>query len=191
MDKNKVLLSQSEIDVLVKFLYDKKENVAGEVLEQSSVDKLLHILQTGGQKLYFDSDVPRVKSESPTVILKLEGEENIGEQQKFCELVCEINEQTGYIIVSCINKNSGNRYNITPTCLEQAVFIKDDTAEWGYAVPPLTFDILASLLQVKYTKETFDKVCDIYSDRMYGDKNHLIPYIYMPSSQNLLQHLLG
>lgn len=191
MDNNKVLLSQNEIDVLIKFLNSKNESISGEVLEQSSVDKLLHILKSGGQKLYFDSDLPKFKEGNGTAILVLDGESNIGEQQKFCELEYETDPQTGYVKIFCVNKNSGSKYNMTPTCLEQVTYLNGDTTEWGYAVPPLTFDIVAALLQVKYTKATFDKVCETYSKKMFGDKNHPIPSIYMPTSQNLLQHLMG
>lgn len=191
MDNNKTLLSQSEIDVLVRFLNSKKDVVTGEVLEQSSVDKLLSLLQSRGQKLYFDSDMPQLKAGSGTAILVLDGEANIGEQQRACELECEIDHQSGYVKVICVNKDNGNKYNMTPTCLEQASYMKGDTTVWGYAIPPLTFDTIATLLQVKYAKSTFDKVCEIYAERMFGDKSHLIPHIYMPSSQNLLQHLLG
>lgn len=192
MDKNKVLLSQSEIDVLIKFLDMKKDKVGVEVLEQSSVDKLLNILRSGNgeQKLYFDSNLPEFKENSGTAILVLDEDANIGDQQQFCELTCEIDGDTEYMKIICINKQNGNRYNMTPACLEQVKYINEDIAEWGYAVPPLTFDTVASLLQVKYTKATFDKVCEVYAEKMFGDKTHSISSIYMPAAGNLIQHLL-
>ena len=43
MSDNKALLSQSEIDALVSFL-KTKEKIGGEVLNQSSIDRLVEIL---------------------------------------------------------------------------------------------------------------------------------------------------
>lgn len=189
---NKVLLSQDEIDVLINFLTQKNDKVGGEVLEQGSVDKLLNLLKSGNgsQKLYFDSSISQVKGAKGTAILVLDGEANIGEQQEFCRLECEVDSDTGFIHILCSNTKNGNRYNMTPTCLEQVKYLSGDTTEWGYAVPPLTFDTVATLLQVKYTKATFDMICEIYAERLFGNKKHSIPSMYMPAAQDLIQHLV-
>lgn len=189
MDKNKVLLSQNEIDVLIKFLRSKQE-VNAEVLEQESVDKLLNLLSGDeSQKLYFDSILPKIKEGSGTAILVLDGVENLNEQQSFCKLECKVDESTAYLHILCVNTKSGNNYDMTPTCLEQVKYVSGDTSEWGFTVPPLTFDKVAALLQVKYTKATFDFVCEKYAEVMFGDKNHSIPFMYMPAAQDLIQHL--
>lgn len=190
MNENMALLSQDEIDILLNFLADKRTELNGGVLDQESVDKLINLLRAGTfQKLHFDTSLPKITGGIGTAILVLDGEENIGAQQEFCRLEQSIDEKSGYVKILCVNKQSGNRYEMTPTCLEQVRYVADDTSTWGYAIPPLTFDRVASLLQVKYTKSTFDAVCERYAEKMFGDKRHMIPSIYMPSANELIQHL--
>lgn len=45
------LLSQNEIDVLVKFLLEKKETLGTDVMNQKSIDKLIMLIQTDHEKL--------------------------------------------------------------------------------------------------------------------------------------------
>ena len=78
---------------------------------------------------------------------------------------------------------------MTPTCLEQVRYVSEDDVQWGYAIPPLTFDKVANLLQVKYTKATFDFICERFAEKLLGDKTCTIPSIYMPSANDLIQHL--
>jgi len=187
---NKVLLSQSEIDVLIRFLSSNKERINDEVLSQSSVDKLLFLLQTHEQKVYFDSQMPKFREGSGTAILVLAGEVNFANQQTQCELTYEIDQSTNYVKIICINNTTGNKYNMTPRCLERITYLIGDNSEWGYAIPPLTFASIASLLQVKYSKATYDGICELFAERLFGDKKHTIPYIYMPSAQDMLQNMV-
>lgn len=55
------LLSQNEIDVLVKFLLEKKETLGTDVMNQKSIDKLIMLIQTDHEKLstYLDSSYAR------------------------------------------------------------------------------------------------------------------------------------
>lgn len=189
MSENMALLSQEEIDTLVSFLTQKRGIDSG-VLDQDSIDKLIYLLKSGTlQKLRFDSRLPKTHNGNGTAILVLDGEDNLGGQQEFCRLEFEVDPMDEYVHIYCVNRKSDTRYEMTPTCLEQVRYISDDTAEWGYTVPPLTFDKVASLLQVKYTKATFDAVCERYAEKMFGDKKHSIPSMYMPSANDLIQHL--
>ncbi|MDE7300137.1 MAG: hypothetical protein K2N94_15175, partial [Lachnospiraceae bacterium] len=80
-------------------------------------------------------------------------------------------------------------YGITPKCMEQVRYIDGDDSQWGYAVPPLTFDKMAVLLSVKYTKSSFDQVTRVFSERMFGQEGIQVPDLYMPTAYSLIHHL--
>ena len=187
MSENMALLSQEEIDTLIEFILENSgKGEVGEVLDQKSIDKLIMLLKAGPKnKLRFDAETPYVVGKA---FLVLDGNADAAEQRKNCTLECRINPNNGYAQVVCINKALNKEYILTPTCLESLQYVKDD-AEWGYAVPPLTFDKIASLLDVKYTKAAFDYVCELYAKKMYGDGKHEVSSIYMPSANALIQHL--
>ncbi len=189
MNENMALLSQKEIDTLVSFLTQERKIDSG-VLDQDSIDKLISLLRSGTlQKLQFDSRLPKTYGGSGTAILILDGEDNLKGQQEFCRLETEIDSETDYIHIICINYKTNTRYEMTPTCLEQVRYVSEDDVQWGYAIPPLTFDKVANLLQVKYTKATFDFICERFAEKLLGDKTCAIPSIYMPSANDLIQHL--
>lgn len=213
MDENKVLLSQMEIDVLVEFLLQQKEKV-GEVMDQASIDRLIALLRPGMARekkgtpipeaateklespmpeqmeefdIKYDSLIPEPKGSEQTPILLLE--EELECEQKDCVLECEADAATGYLGIFCADRKSGKRYRITPKCVEQVRYIKGDASEWGYALPPLAFDQIAALMKVKYTKKTFDKVCEIFAVRIFGTTDQQIPNLYMPTVNSLIHHL--
>ena len=59
MNRNKSfsLLSQQEIDTLVKFLTEKKKGVDSDVMSQTSIDKLLRLIQTDKNRLVLNSSI--------------------------------------------------------------------------------------------------------------------------------------
>ena len=74
-------------------------------------------------------------------------------------------------------------------CMEQMRYIDGDQSEWGYAVPPLTFDKLSVLLSVKYTKSSFNQITRIFSEKMFGQESIPVPDLYMPTAYSLIHHL--
>ena len=78
---------------------------------------------------------------------------------------------------------------LTPKCMEQMRYISGDDSEWGRAMVPLTFDQIAVLFSVKYSKATFDKITKIFTERMYGEAETNISDIYMPTAYNLIRHM--
>ncbi len=60
MAENRTLLSQSEIDALVSFLQHddtSKKTTIGEVLDQSSIDKLVDLIRLNNDRgVFLDSD---------------------------------------------------------------------------------------------------------------------------------------
>lgn len=190
MNDNMALMSQTEIDVLVNFLTAQKEKVTNEVMDQESIDRLIKLLRTDMVRdVKFDTNVPESKREDSSALLLIDAIGDLKKQQKNCQLQYRIAERTGYVEIICHDKRSGKDYAITPKCMEQVRYIRDDDSQWGYAVPPTTFDKISALLSVKYTKETFDMVCNDFAEKMYGSKDIQIADIYMPTAYSMIHHL--
>lgn len=189
MGENMALLSQEEIDTLLEFLIQQKSKVGMEVMDQDSIDRLISLLHSNAvREIKYDTLIPEAKGMDTTAILVLD-EDGIEGQQQNCVLECEVDEQSGYLKIFCCNRKNGKKYAVTPKCLEQVRYIKDDTSEWGFAIPPLTFDQIAALTKIKYTKKTLDQVCRIYSSKIFGNADKKVPNLYMPSVYNLIHHL--
>lgn len=186
MSDNMRLLSQEEIDTLVEFLTEKR-NVSGQVLDQKSIDILVSVLQD--QHL-----MKKVNMAGRTVMpglsqtLLLDEEVDLILQQQNCRLLFEVNSD-GTVSVICKNVNTGKCHIMTPACLEQGIMSEGDGSAWGRAVAPIVFDSIATMLQVEYSRSTFAAVCERYAEIMYGDKDVVLPAIYMPNGNQLMQHM--
>lgn len=189
MSDNFTLLSQNEIDTLLDFLVKQKEKFGNEVMDQASIDRLISLLHTDGEnEIKFDEVVPETKNDA-NALLVIGDFGSIAEQQGKCVLDCIRDEKTGYMRIVCRNNENGKEYSITPNCMEQLRYVNGDSSEWGYAVPPLTFDKIAVLLSVKYTKKAFDEVSRSFAKCMYGDEEASIAELYMPTAQQLVKHM--
>ncbi len=189
MEQNKILLSQSEIDTLLAFLQNKKENVTADVLDQENIDKLIFLLQSSEkQKLRFDSVIPAINLPGSYPFIILDSSEDMNSQKKNCILTC-IKTDDHLISILCTNQKSGTVYNITPSCLEKRQYFSDTESMWGTAVPPIVFDQIATLLQVQYTKETYQFVCQCFAEIIFRDSHAVIPSYYIPLEASLLKNL--
>lgn len=187
MNQNMALLSQTEIDTLLDFL--QKSKVGEEVMDQTSIDRLINLLQTDKKpQLKFNASIPEMRSHDEQPILLLDGISNI-EEQKRCVLECRVDADTKYLHIVCRDDAKDAEYEITPTCVSELRFRRTDTSCWGYAIPPVTFDHIAALMTVKYTKSVFDAVCRIFAEHMFGDAQIIIPEIYMPTTYDLIHNL--
>lgn len=187
MNQNMALLSQKEIDTLLDFL--QKSKVGEEVMDQTSIDRLINLLQTDQKReLKFNANIPEMHSQDEQPILLLDGITNI-EEQKRCVLDCRVNADTKYMHIICRDELKGDEYEITPACVGELRFRRTDTSCWGYAIPPVTFDHIAALMTVKYKKSVFDTVCRAFAEHMFGDAQITIPEIYMPTTYDLIHNL--
>ena len=187
MGENMALLSQGEIDILLDFLLKRKSDVGMEVMDQDSIDKLIALLRAGGRnQIRFDTTVPEVKDDTAVPILMIDESR---EAQDECLLECEV-AANGFLKIYCMNQMTNRRLRITPNCIERMYYSEEDQSEWGRVLPPAMFDKIAALLKVKYTKKTFDEVCNLYIKAAYGDNSeHQIPEIFMPTAHQLIRHL--
>ena len=182
MNTNKTLLSQSEIDALVSFL-KTKEQVGNEVLDQSSIDRLVEILMDVNADETATGDTMRFYGNT---ILSLE--KDIAVQKEQCTLLYEKDED-GFVHIICANTITGVQYEITPECLSQSCIVNSTGESWGYAVMPVLFDLVAQQLRVKYRPETFSKVCKDYAKLMYGNPEAALPNVYLPTAARVLDNM--
>ncbi len=187
MSENMALLSQGEIDILLDFLLKRKRDVGMEVMDQDSIDKLIALLRAGGAtQVRFDTAVPEVKDSTAVPILVIDESR---EAQDECLLECEV-DANGFLKVYCMNQMTNRRLRVTPNCVERMYYAEEDQSEWGRVLPPVMFDKIAALLKVKYTKKTFDEICNLYMKAAYGENSEQqIPEIFMPTAHQLISHL--
>ena len=181
MNDNRALLSQEEIDALVSFL-KTKEKIGNEVLDQASIDRLVEILTeakvsdgtVGGGRFYGNA--------------VLSVEKDIAVQREQCTLLYEKDELNCAHII-CENYVTGMRYEITPESLSQSCFVESSGESWGFAVMPALFDLAALQLQVKYTAETFSKVCKDFAKVLFGSSKAELPNVYLPTAARVLDNI--
>lgn len=174
------LLSQQEIDTLVSFLTDKKA-VNSDVLSQKSIDKLISFIQSDPEKVGLES-LLSYDAIDATFLKKLQFREN---DSDICELQFDIIPSSSYICIKVYNTVTGQTLTLTPE-----LFDETDTEDWGFAIPPVFFNHIASILDIKYSQETYDLVCKTFKKISYGDASHKIPKIYLPSNEEHLECLL-
>ena len=95
MNRNKSfsLLSQQEIDTLVKFLTEKKKGVGSDVMSQNSIDKLIRLIQTDKDRIVLNSSIA-VDSLTMTFLEEIHFRDSSDE---LCELRCNVNPETNYL----------------------------------------------------------------------------------------------
>ena len=184
MAENRALLSQDEIDALVSFL-TTKETVGNEVLDQSSIDRLVRVLSD--QKLAEEAKVAGgVGRFSANSVLSVEAD--IAVQREQCTLLYE-KDGKDFAHIICANRVTGARYEITPECLNQTTLVENTEESWGRAVMPLLFDLAAMQLQITYTAEVFSAVCGDYAKVMFGNEKAQLPNVYLPTAARVLENI--
>lgn len=185
-DSNLSLLNQNEIDILVRFLVDKKNSVDSSVLNQESIDKLIHLIR--------NNELRRLNPDSQDIspdlaaanLLKLNLQEQPGQ---LCELTFKSNQDTGYLEFYAVNPVTGKEQKITPAVYEKITLAEDDS-EWGYSVAPCLFDKIAARFALKYSRETYSELCKHYALKNYGSEESSIPTVFLPSLSIIKKHLI-
>lgn len=174
------LLNQKEIDVLVDFLTDQKTSLNSEVMNQKSIDKLIALITGDESRIVTDVF-------NPFSSVDLQFLEDIGfrNSTEVCELRCDVDSDTGYLLLNAVNITTGKVLPVTPKLISS-----DDIEEWGYCISPTFFNRIAKVFNFKYTRDTHDKICNIYAKHTYGDENHKLSNLSLPENQNLLECLL-
>lgn len=172
---NNTLLSQGEIDTLIRFLTNHDQKIQDSVLSQDSIDKLVSLLQKNGDT---NMDLFNMSSE----VTPLPAEDLSGHSLSFT-----INETTGFLTI--IAHNDGAELIITPLSVNSLKVMNDDS-EWGVCIEPVIFDKIASIFKVKYTKATYDAVCELFCTKRYGNADAVIPTIYLPTADSIANNMI-
>lgn len=175
------LLSQLEIDTLVAFLTEKKNSINSDVLNQESIDKLIMLLHTDKERMAL-SNLLLSSSAGMELLSATNFRSDIHE---VCELLFQVNNDTGFVELKIFNTVSKETIELTPR-----LFSKGDSEHWGAAIQPSFFNRIAHVLTLKYTQETHDNVCRRFAKIMYGDENFKLPLIYLPGNEALIESLL-
>lgn len=178
-EKNMTLLTQGEIDTLVGFLEQKKGTISDEVMSQDSIDKLIYLVSSqSSEGIKFD------RLFNPSIQSKCLEKAGLKEEGQTCELLFETEET--FVVLKIRNQETGKEKVLTPEG-----FTKEDMdnqeGEWGVSIMPALFDEIAIVLGVKYTQETYQKVCEKFAQTMFGDRDYKIPSVYLPSDKMLEQ----
>lgn len=178
-ERSMALLTQGEIDTLIGFLEQKKELISDEVMSQESIDKLIYLVSAQSSE-----GIRFSRLFQPNIQSKCLEAAGLKEEGQTCELLFETGEQ--FILLKLYNQETEKEMLLTPEG-----FAKEDLShqegEWGKSIMPALFDEIAIVLGVKYTQETYQKVCETFAQNMYGDKNYKIPSVYLPSDRILEQ----
>lgn len=173
---NNTLLSQQEIDALVAFLQTKSDTNIGQVLDQSSIDKLIELVKYNNEKGVFFTKGSSANLGNAEII---DPESDIAMEKDDCTLECETSSN-GFLEVYCYNKKTDKKYHLSPACLDKGCYVHEDDSEWGYAISPKTFNKLANLFGISYTTDTYYFVCSTFAKVMYGRSDAHIAIIYCP-----------
>ena len=172
---NNTLLSQGEIDTLIRFLTNHDQKIQDAVLSQDSIDKLVSLLQKNGDT---NMDLFNMSSE----VTPLPAEDLSGHSLTFT-----VDDATGFIKI--VAHNDGAELIITPLSVSSLKVTNDDS-EWGICIEPVIFDKIASIFKVKYTKATYDAICELFSTKRYGKPDAVIPTIYLPTADSIANNMI-
>lgn len=185
MNQNMTLLSQDEIDTLVDFLMEKKQEVNNQVLNQSSIDRLIHLIRTthinnvrAGSSIASDKQSNRIKT-----AMKIRTQE-----AQICELKVQVLEN-GFLDVTIVNQSTGCTYKVTPNGASEMT-ISDDDSQWGKCISPYTFVDISDAYDAKFSEETYEKLCSIYAKVKFDDENYQLPDFFLPEEGTIAQLLL-
>lgn len=179
---NFTLLTQDEIDTLVDFLVDKKQDIRNEVLSQQSIDKLIRLIQSNDTGRIRMNPVVQEEENTAELLVKLG---LCGNQAEKCYLEVRVNEATSYVELYAVNREMSREHKITPDNLVNLNF-DDSESEWGYSIVPASFDEVAVTFGLQYDRETLDRVCMIYAEKNYGSREAKVPAAFLPLSNRLL-----
>lgn len=174
------LLSQSEIDTLIEFLSDKRDEVDSSVLNQESIDKLLEMLRFNDGRAKKDEILRMGEVEGTLADLV-----TVRHGDDVCALEYSVDEESDFIRLEAVNTVTKERMEITPE-----MFDEGDGECWGHCIAPLVLHRMARALKVKYTADTYENLCRRYAKYIYGDESRKLPFLFMPGNRENIGNIL-
>ncbi|MBP5185155.1 MAG: hypothetical protein J6113_08610, partial [Lachnospiraceae bacterium] len=171
---------------LLNFLTEKK--VSSSIMDQDSIDKLISFLQSDeGSGFRFDAMLEDTSITDSSVII-LPGNENINDPEG-SRLSFKVSESDTLEIFCTVASGAG--YAISPDTVQKVKYLSGDDSSWGRAITPRNFDLIAKLLNAKYTKETYVNLCTRFATVNYPANGAVIASIYLPGEGALLERMIG
>ncbi len=185
MSENMTLLSQTEIDTLVQFLMEKKQDVHNEVLNQDSIDRLIHLIRTTHVNGVRNGSTVGVNAAQNRIKTALQIRDN---EKQICELTIHVMEN-GFLEVLILNRDTGMTYKVTPVGAS-GITISDDDSQWGRCISPYTFVDISDAYGARFSEDTYNKICSIYAKVKFHDESYKIPDFFLPEEGAVAQALL-
>jgi hypothetical protein len=184
---DRALLSQKEIDILVKFLIEQKQcSTQSSVLTQDSIDKLILLLQNNNVDL-LKLDISSINKNSNY------GTEDIlnniipYDATLTYELSFEVIDNKVHLLAT--HPETNTILHVTPKSLELKYIVADESY-WGCCIEPNLFDKIATIFHFKYKRKTLDSITKLFIEKMYGTNAIELPIIYNPSTISISQNLI-
>ena len=184
-ESNFSLLTQEEIDTLVAFLSNHKL-VSNDVLNQNSVDKLIHLVKHNDINRVDLDDIGLKVPKEYDILQELQLRENTSE---VCELLFSIDEKTQYLVLTARNTVTGKEKIISPAVLDRRELV-ETASYWGYSITPILFDKIARIFSLKYSRNTYESIYNLFAEKNFGSADLKVPSFYCPTSNQLLDNLL-
>ena len=185
VEKNFTLLTQAEIDTLVDFLQEKKDSLGDEVLTQESIDKIIRMVKTRHTR-HFAQNNKFWAAESEQYLISIGFRKNM---EELCELKLRKKEDD-FVELYIVNHASGKEMVLLPEDFSDPTAKKTVSEGWGYSIIPAFFDQIAEVFALRYTKETYDKVCEIFAEKNFGKKELEIPAAFVCDGTFAIDRLL-
>ena len=173
-ETNMSLLSQSEIDALITFLNENRNNdsIGGDTLSQSSINKLIELVKS----------IPSLDKNVllNTAAIKADASSFFSDKNnvKDYELAFKTNDD-GQINIFACNVETNDIITIYPAMIS-STDTENFPETWGSCMSPNTFHRISELLKVKYSTETFSDLKALFAKKMYGSADAVIPAFYLP-----------
>ena len=177
VETNFSLLSQEEIDILIKFLKENCNVVESEVLSQESIDKLILMMKG------YNKD-KHIKSQHEASAVRTVA--NVITGDGVWKLDCEENE-SGFIELYATDGDKKEK--ITPNGYACACFTQDNS-QWGYVVSPSLFLEVAKCYGLKFSKDVYQSVCERFALKNFGDATYDVSDFYLASGKDVISNLL-
>ncbi len=177
MPENKTLLSQNEIDTLIKFLESHDSTPIGTVLPQGSIDKLVEIIKFNNKRgIFLGKDAPLDFSNAQPQAIFIKDENGAAVNTTSCAL--EYSVEDGIVKIFCADNATGKKYPIFPDSLVSRTYVSEGDS-WGRAISPRTLVKIADLFNITCSSETLDAAGKRFAEVVYGDVNARVAQYYL------------
>lgn len=177
VETNFSLLSQEEIDILIKFLKENCDVVESEVLNQESIDKLILMMKG------FSKD-QHLKSQQEAGDVRAVGTVLNGANVWYLEF-----EENATGFMELYATDGEIREAITPRGYSCACFTQDNS-QWGYAISPSLFLEVAKCYGLKFSKEVYQSVCERFALKNFGDTSYNVSDFFLANGKDIISNLL-